>query len=252
MAFAAGNVLTQLLGDLREIEIFQELLEGLSTDTHHGLVFDLRILGVDLVFNLQPLVFGEQLLVGEILVIALIEHHIAVEINDLLDIAQGHVQQDRHITGDTFQIPNMGHRGRQLDKAHAVAPHPTFRNLNTATFADDATVPHPLVLPAMALPILGRSEDLLAEEPVHLGLEGAVVDRFWLGHLTNHLPIGQGALAPLHDPLGRGERDLDVVEVVFGAEVAVGHGLGARGRTKGRMNGDSDQSSSKSATPRDS
>ena len=184
--------------------------------------------------------------------VALIEHHIAVEINDLLNIAQGHVKQDRHIAGNPLQVPNMGDRSRQLDEAHAVAPHPAFGDLNTATFADDAAVPHPLVLAAMAFPILGRSEDLLAEEPVHLGLEGAVVDRFRLGHLTNDLPIGQGALAPLHDPLRRGKRDLDVVEVVFGAEVAVGHGLGARGRTKGRMNGDGDQSSSKSATPRDS
>jgi hypothetical protein len=35
-------------------------------------------------------------------------------------------------------------------------------------------------------------------------------------------------LPPLHDPLGRSERDLDVVEVVFGAKVAVGHrGVGS-------------------------
>jgi hypothetical protein len=34
-------------------------------------------------------------------------------------------------------------------------------------------------------------------------------------------------LPPLHDPLGRGKRDLDVIEVVLGAEVAVGHSRGA-------------------------
>ena len=113
---------------------------------------------------------------------------------------------------------------RQLDEPHAVAPHPAFGDLNPTALADDAAVPHPLVFAAVAFPILGGAEDLLAEQPVHLGLEGAVIDGFRLGHLAHHLAVGQGALAPLHDPLGGGERDLHVVEVVLGAEVAVGHG----------------------------
>ena len=156
--------------------------------------------------------------------VARIEHHVAVEVNDLLHIAQGHVEQDRHIAGNALQIPHMRDGRRQLDEAHAMAPHPAFRDLHPAALADDAAVPHALVFAAMAFPILGGAEDLLAEQPVHLGLEGAVVDRFRLSHLAHHLAVGQGALTPLHDPLGGGERDLHVVEVVLGAEVAVGHG----------------------------
>ncbi|CAI8166894.1 MAG: Uncharacterised protein [Synechococcus sp. CC9902] len=155
--------------------------------------------------------------------VAGIKHHIAVEINDLLNIPQGHIQKDRHIAGDALEIPDMGHRGRQFDEAHAVTPDPAFRHLNAAAFADDAAVTNALVLTAVAFPVLGGTEDLFAEQPVHLGLQGAVVDCFRFGDLTHHLPVGQGALPPLHDPVRRGQSDLDVVEVVFGSEIAVGH-----------------------------
>ena len=205
------------------------MLQRFSADAHGGLVLDLRIFGVDLVFNLQPLVFGEQLLVGEVFVVARIEHHIAVEVNDLLHIPQGHVEQDRHIAGDALQIPNVRHGGRQLDEAHAVPAHTALGHLHTAALADDAAVTHPLVLTAVALPVLGRAKDLFAEQAVHFRLERAVVDGFGLGHLAHHLTIGQRALPPLHHPLRRSEGDLDVVEVVLGAEIAVGHGREARG-----------------------
>ena len=117
----------------------------------------------------------------------------------------------------------MGNRSSKLDEAHAMPAHPALRDLNAAALTDDAAVTHPLVLAAMAFPVFGGAEDLFTEQPVHLGLEGAVVDRFGLGDLTHHLAVGQGALTPLHHPVRRGERDLDVVEVVLGPEVAVGH-----------------------------
>src|SRR4029450_10574023 len=71
--------------------------------------------------------------------------------------------------------------------------------------ADDALVADPLVLAAVALPVLGRTEDALAEEPVLLRLQRAVIDRLGLGDL---------APAPGTDLLGGGEPDLDCVEVV--------------------------------------
>ena len=161
--------------------------------------------------------------------VARIEHHIAVEVNNLLHIPQGHVEQDRYVAGNALEIPNVGYGGSQLDETHAVTAHPALRHLHTTALADDAAVTHPFVLAAVALPVLGRAKDLLAEEPVHLGLQRAVVDGFGLGYLTHHLTVGQRALPPLHDPLRRRQGDLDVVEVVFGAEVAVGHRLAARG-----------------------
>ena len=62
---------------------------------------------------------------------------------------------------------------------------------------------HALVLAAVALVVLGRAEDLGAEQPVALRLEGAVVDRLGLLHL---------AVRPRADLLRRGERDAQRVE----------------------------------------
>ena len=84
----------------------------------------------------------------------------------------------------------MGYRSRQLDKPHAVATDPAFGHLYAAALTDNATVTNPFVLTTMAFPVLGRAKNLLTEKPIHLGLEGAVIDRFWFGHLTNHLTIG--------------------------------------------------------------
>src|SRR3977135_1229268 len=72
----------------------------------------------------------------------------------------------------------------QLDVAHALATDLGARDFHTAALADDALEPDALVLAAVALPVLGRTEDLLAEEPVLLRLERAVVDRLGLLHLA--------------------------------------------------------------------
>src|SRR5450759_2694687 len=94
---------------------------------------------------------------------------------------------------------------RELDVAHALAAHLGAGDLDAAALADDALVAHALVLAAVALPVLGGTEDALAEQTVTLGLERAVVDRLGLGDL---------ALRPRLDLLGRCEPDADRVEVV--------------------------------------
>ena len=78
-------------------------------------------------------------------------------------------------------------------------------DLDAALVADDALVPDPLVLAAVALPVLRRTEDALVEEAVLLRLERPVVDRLRLRHL---------ALRPLPDLVRAGERDADRVEVI--------------------------------------
>src|SRR3712207_8041405 len=78
-------------------------------------------------------------------------------------------------------------------------------DLHAAALADDALVADALVLAAVALPVLGGTEDALAEEPVLLGLERPVVDRLRLGDLTAR---------PRADLLRGSEADRDCVEVV--------------------------------------
>src|SRR5690606_12294524 len=63
----------------------------------------------------------------------------------------------------------------------------------------------PLVLAAVALPVPGGTEDLLAEQTVALGLERAVVDGLRL------LDLAEG---PAPDGVGRSQADADPVEVI--------------------------------------
>src|SRR5262245_29972273 len=97
----------------------------------------------------------------------------------------------------------MGDGGRELDVAHALAPHLGERHLDAALLADQALVLHALVLAAQALVVLDRPEDARAEQPVPLGLEGAVVDRLGLLDLAER---------PRRDVVGAGDRDADLIE----------------------------------------
>ncbi len=100
----------------------------------------------------------------------------------------------------------MGHLYYQLDVAHALAAHLLFSHLHTTAVADDTLVTDTLVLAAMALEILDRTENLLTEQAIALGLVGAVVDGFGLEHLTARL---------LLDFLGRSKTDGDFGEIAL-------------------------------------
>src|SRR6056297_2593724 len=91
----------------------------------------------------------------------------------------------------------------QFDMAHPLAADLLQRHFDTAFFADDAAIFHPLVLAAQAFVILDRTEDARAEQPVTLRLERAVVDRLGLLDL---------AVGPAEDTLGAGKADLDLIE----------------------------------------
>src|SRR3977135_3652604 len=93
----------------------------------------------------------------------------------------------------------------QLDVAHALATDLGARDFHTAALADDALEPDALVLAAVALPVLGGPEDLLAEEPVLLRLERAVVDGLRLLDL---------AVGPRADRIGGRQADSELIEIV--------------------------------------
>ena len=128
------------------------------------------------------------------------------EVEHLLELLRSHVDQVADPARDALEEPDVRDRCREVDVAHALAAHLGARHLDAAALADDALVADPLVLAAVALPVLGRAEDALAEQPVLLGLERAVVDRLGLRYLAG---------APAPDLLRGGEPDLDCVEVVY-------------------------------------
>src|SRR5205807_13751 len=82
------------------------------------------------------------------------------------------------------QVPDVDHGRGQLDVTHALAAHLGPGDLDAAALADDAAEANPLVLAAVALPVLGGTEDLLAEQAVLLRAKGPVVDRLGLLDLT--------------------------------------------------------------------
>jgi hypothetical protein len=87
---------------------------------------------------------------------------------------------------------------------HALAADLGACDLNPAALAHDSLVTNALVLAAVALPVLGRTEDLLAEQAVALRLQGAVVDGLRLRDLAG---------GPVADLLRRREPDLVDLEI---------------------------------------
>src|SRR4026207_1917704 len=73
-----------------------------------------------------------------------------------------------------------------------------------AAGADDALEAAALVLAAVALPVLGGTEDLLAEEAVLLRLQRAVVDRLRLLDLAVGPRADRIGRGPAHPPPGAG------------------------------------------------
>ena len=102
--------------------------------------------------------------------------HVRREVDDLLEVLRRQVEQVAQPAGDALEVPDVRDRRGELDVAHPLTTHLGAGDLDAAALADDALEADPLVLAAVALPVPGRTEDLLAEQPVLLGLEGAVVD----------------------------------------------------------------------------
>ena len=60
--------------------------------------------------------------------------------------------------------------------SHALTADGRFCNFNAAAVADNALITDLLVLAAVAFPVLGRSENTLAEQAVFFRLQRTVVD----------------------------------------------------------------------------
>ena len=136
--------------------------------------------------------------------------HVRREVDDLLEVLRGQVEQVAEPARHTLEVPDVGHRGGELDVAHPLTADLAAGHLDAAALADDALEAHALVLAAVALPVPGGTEDLLAEEAVTLGLERAVVDGLRLLDL---------AVAPRADVVRGGQADPKLVE-----EVHIEHG----------------------------
>ena len=111
-------------------------------------------------------------------------HDERLEVEDVLEIAHGDVEQVADAARQALEEPHVRAGRSQLDVAQALAAHLAERDFDAALVADHAAVLHALVFSAQAFPVRDRAENLRAEKAVALGLEGAVVDGLRLGHFT--------------------------------------------------------------------
>ncbi len=195
------GILGALLLEL--LDLLLELLEALGQG-QLALLLD----GVALAQHLD-------LEIGEIVVATLLVDpgdQVGGEVDDLLQLLGlelladlGAHQQVGQPRPGAAQVPDVHDRRRQLDVAHALTPDLGAGHLDAAALTDDALEADALVLAAVALPVLRRPEDLLAEEAVLLGLERAVVDGLRLLDL---------AVGPHADRVGRSQPDAKLIEVV--------------------------------------
>ena len=108
------------------------------------------------------------------------ENDVALEIQDLFQLFQRHIDHQADAARQRFQEPDMRDRRGQLDMAHALAAHLGQRDFDAAFFADDAAELHPLVFAAEAFVVLDRTKNARAEQAVAFRLERTIIDGFRL------------------------------------------------------------------------
>ena len=195
LAHLAADVALGALG-LELGQVGLELL-GPGVDVGVALLLQRRLLGADLGLE------GRQVAVALLVVHG--RDQVRREVDDLLEILRGEVEQVAQPGRDALEVPDVRDRRGELDVAHPLAAHLGPGDLDATALADDALEADALVLAAVALPVPGGTEDLLAEQPVLLRLQRPVVDGLGLLDL---------AVAPLPDVVGGGQADTQLVEHV--------------------------------------
>ena len=193
LLLAAGGLelLTQLLCELVAVDLGEQLLDGFCADT--GLKIVLILFA-----HVAVLTLGEDLAAlkrSE----AGVDNYIVCKVQDLLEHSRGKVEHKTHAAGYALEVPDMGDRGGKVDMTHTLTPDLALGDLDAAAVADLALVADLLILTAVALPVLGRSEDAFAEQTVAFGLEGTVVDGLRLldlavGPAADHIRGGNAYL----------------------------------------------------------
>ncbi len=179
-----------------DVDLPQQLADRFGADAH--LVGIRRELGL----QLAELLFRDQLFFGQIGLPG-IHADVALEIEDLLQLLETHVQERSDAARHALQEPNMRDGRGQFDMAHPFAANLRLDHFDAALVTDDPAMLHPLVLAAVAFPVLDRTENLRAEQPVLFRFERPVIDRLRLLHL---------AIRPGADFLGRRDADAHRIE----------------------------------------
>ena len=197
------GLMAQVVAQLVEVQILQKVVDGLGAhlgDEFIGVVVgQIAILLGQTVHEVEILFLAQQIHLRELLAEgARIDDDIALIVDHGLELLGGKAQQVTDLVGKRAEVPDVSHRHYQLDVTHALAAHFLLSHFHAASVAHDTLVADALVLSAVALIVLDRAEDALAEKAVALGFVSAVVDGLGLEDLTRRL---------LEDLLGRCKPD---------------------------------------------
>ena len=131
--------------------------------------------------------------------------NIACKIKYLFKKSGAHIKDKTHSGRDTFEVPDVRYGSCEFDMTHSLASYFCSGNFNAAAFADFAFEAEAFIFSAVALPVLGRSEDSFAEKTVAFRFECSVVDGFGFLYF---------AVGPFSDLFGRSKADFDRIKCV--------------------------------------
>ena len=137
---------------------------------------------------------------------ARVDYDILDKVQYHLDISRRHIERKAYSGRYALEIPYVGDGGSEFDMTHSLASDLSAGNFNAALVADNAFISDSLIFTAMAFPVLGRSENPLAEQTVFFGFLSSVIDGFGLGDF---------AVRPGPDFFGRCNAYLYRVKIVY-------------------------------------
>ena len=173
---------TQLIRQLIQIDGGQKVIDSLSTHLHYNFIriciLQQIILFWDQISYLQVLVFIQKhtilnrntILITCVLLTYLsscqntsLYNQVFLIIDDRIQFLSRNTEQCSHFGRQRAQIPYVCYWNNKLNVSHTLTTHFLLSNLYTTTLAHDTFITDTLVFTTMALVILGRTEDALAE-----------------------------------------------------------------------------------------
>ena len=205
-----SGLVAERIGQLVQIHALQQRIDRLGAHLRDELV---RIAVVELLIafrkrvqDVEILLLGQQVQIVDAVGCSRsgLNHHVALVIDDRLQLFGRNAEQIADFRGQRTEIPDMSYRNDQRDMSHPLAAHFLFGHLDAATVADDALVTDPFVFAAMALVVFDRTENPLAEKTVALGL--TIVYCLGLQHFSARV---------FQNLLGRGQTDRNLGEAAL-------------------------------------
>ena len=115
---------------------------------------------------------------------ARVDYDILDKVQYHLHVSRRHVESEADTGRNALEVPDVRYGGCEFDVTHPLASYLRTGNFDAALVADNAFISDSLIFTAVALPVLGRSENSLAEQTVFLGFLSSVIDCFGLGYFA--------------------------------------------------------------------